>query len=59
MMAKKKIQDQGAQILRNEAYFIVRRMNSGCNATQSASGGLRSHQDWSGTSHLIELNKPL
>jgi hypothetical protein len=58
VMAKKKVQDQGEQIMRNEAYFIVRRMNSGCIATQKLSF-LRSHQGWPCISHLIELNTRL
>ncbi len=30
----KKFQRQGAQILRSEAYFVVRRNDEGCSATQ-------------------------
>ncbi|MFP4668733.1 MAG: hypothetical protein ACLFMN_08050, partial [Desulfobacterales bacterium] len=33
-MAKKKVQDQGAQIPRNAAYLIVREIPQGCSATQ-------------------------
>ena len=32
--AQKKLQMQGAQILRNEAYIDVRRNDEGCSATQ-------------------------
>ncbi|PIP36521.1 MAG: hypothetical protein COS92_01740 [Desulfobacterales bacterium CG07_land_8_20_14_0_80_52_14] len=39
----KKLQMQGAQILRNEAYLLVRRNDEGCSATQQMDF-LRSHQ---------------
>ena len=40
----KKLQMQGAQILRNEAYLVVRRNDEGCRATPQMDF-LRSHQD--------------
>ncbi len=40
----KKLQIQGAQILRNEAYLLVRRSDEGCSATQKLDF-LRSRQD--------------
>jgi len=39
----KKIQIQGAQILRNEAYLLVHRSDEGCSATQKLDF-LRSRQ---------------
>ncbi|MBI4619977.1 MAG: hypothetical protein HY739_07425 [Desulfobacterales bacterium] len=48
----KKLQMQGAQILRSEAYFGVRRNDEGCRVTQQMDF-LRSHQIGKGKAHGI------